>query len=97
MLVLICYDINTKSAAGKTRLRKIAQLCEEHAQRVQHSLYEASLDWNSYLQLKDQLTQLIDETEDSIMFYRLGRNWKQKVERFGNAVVYDPEGLLLID
>ncbi len=27
MLVLITYDVNTETAAGKTRLRKVAKQC----------------------------------------------------------------------
>lgn len=30
MLVLITYDVNTESSAGKTRLRKVAKQCENY-------------------------------------------------------------------
>ena len=35
MMVLISYDVSTADAAGKTRLRKVAKECQNHAQRVQ--------------------------------------------------------------
>ena len=30
MMVLISYDVSTVSAAGKTRLRKVAKECQNH-------------------------------------------------------------------
>ena len=35
MLVLITYDVNTQTAAGRTRLRKVAKECTNYGQRVQ--------------------------------------------------------------
>ena len=37
MMVLISYDVSTSGAAGRTRLRKVAKECQNHAQRVQNS------------------------------------------------------------
>lgn len=36
MLVLITYDVNTETAAGRKRLRKVAKKCVDHGQRVQN-------------------------------------------------------------
>ena len=44
MMVLISYDVNTVTPAGKSRLRRVAKECENHAQRVQNSVFEADLD-----------------------------------------------------
>ena len=43
MLVLITYDVNTETAAGKKRLRKVANKCGVHGQRVQNSVFECLL------------------------------------------------------
>ena len=40
MLVLITYDVNTESAGGKTRLRKVAKQCVNYGRRVQNSVFE---------------------------------------------------------
>ena len=61
MMVLISYDVSTVSAAGKTRLRKVAKECQNHAQRVQNSVFEADLDYSSFLKLKDSLLKLIQK------------------------------------
>lgn len=75
MMVLISYDVSTTSPAGKKRLRKVAKECQNHAQRVQNSVFEADLDYSSFLKLKEKLIDLIDKEEDSLRFYYLGNNW----------------------
>ena len=44
MLVLITYDVNTETKAGRTRLRKVAKQCVNYGLRVQNSVFECSLD-----------------------------------------------------
>ena len=36
MLVLITYDVNTQTAAGRKRLRQVAKECTNYGQRVQN-------------------------------------------------------------
>ncbi len=96
MMVLISYDVSTTSAAGKSRLRKVAKQCQNHAQRVQNSVFEADLDYSAFLRLKDALIKLIDPEQDSLRFYHLGNNWKRKVEHVGAKKTYDPEGVIII-
>ena len=69
MLVLITYDVSTQTAAGKTRLRKVAKECVNYGQRVQNSVFECILDASQLLLLKDRLVSLINEEEDSLRFY----------------------------
>ena len=59
MLVLITYDVNTETAAGRKRLRKVAKACVDHGQRVQNSVFECLLDAAQYAQLKAQLADQI--------------------------------------
>lgn len=96
MMVLISYDVNTMDNAGRTRLRKVAKECQNHAQRVQNSVFEADLDYSSFLKLKDRLVKLIDPGKDSLRFYYLGNNWKKRVEHIGAKETYDPEGVIII-
>lgn len=44
MLVLITYDVNTETASGKKRLRKVAKECQNYGQRVQNSVFECIMD-----------------------------------------------------
>ena len=83
MMVLISYDVSTADKSGKTRLRKVAKECQNHAQRVQNSVFEANLDYSSFMKLKDRLIKLIDQEHDSLRFYYLGNQKKAKVEQIG--------------
>ena len=95
-MVLISYDVSTTSPAGKKRLRKVAKECQNHAQRVQNSVFEADLDYSSFLKLKEKLMDLIYKEEDSLRFYYLGNNWERRVEHIGAKKTYNPEGVIII-
>lgn len=96
MMVIISYDVSTTDTVGKTRLRKIAKECQNHAQRVQNSVFEADLDYSSFLKLKDKLITIMDKNKDSLRFYYLGNNWSKRVEHIGNKKSYNPEGTIII-
>ena len=83
MLVVITYDVNTETAAGKTRLRKVAKQCVNYGRRVQNSVFECILDNAQSIQLKAILSDIIDKEEDSLRFYYLGNQYKTKVESVG--------------
>lgn len=83
MLVLITYDVNTETAAGKTRLRKVAKQCVNYGTRVQNSVFECVLDNAQCLRMKSTLTNIIDESVDSLRFYYLGNQKKARVEHIG--------------
>ena len=96
MTVLISYDVCTMDQAGKTRLRKVAKECQNHGQRVQNSVFEADLDYSSFLKLKDRLLKLVDTEKDSLRFYYLGNRWEGRVEHIGAKKTYNPEGVIII-
>lgn len=96
MMVLITYDVNTTSDAGKRRLRLVAKCCENYGQRVQNSVFECLVSNVQFTELKLKLQKIIDAQTDSLRYYYLGSNWKGKVEHVGAKAGYDPEGLLLI-
>ena len=95
MMVLISYDVAI-SADGSKRLRKIAKELENHAQRVQNSVFEANLDYSAFLKLKAKLIDIIDEKTDSLRFYYLGNNWERRIEHIGVKVGYNSEGVIII-
>lgn len=81
MLVLITYDVNTETAAGKKRLRKVAKQCENYGRRVQNSVFECIVDNAQCVMLKALLNDIIDENVDSLRLYYLGNKYQTKVER----------------
>lgn len=95
MLVLIIYDVNTEDANGRTRLRKLAKQCVNYGQRVQNSVFECLLDAGQCKMLKAKLLEIIDEERDSLRFYYLGNQYKNKIEHYGIKVSVDQGGILI--
>lgn len=95
-MVLISYDVSTSDIDGRRRLRRIAKECQNHAQRVQNSVFEANLDYGKFLKLKDALTKIIDTSQDSLRFYYLGNNWERRVEHIGAKETYNSEGTIIV-
>ena len=83
MLVLITYDVNTETASGRKRLRKVAKQCTNYSRRVQNSVFECILDNAQCVTLKAILSDIIDENVDSLRFYYLGNKYQTKVEHIG--------------
>ena len=83
MLVLITYDVNTETAAGRKRLLKVAKQCVNYGRRVQNSVFECILDNAQCVTLKSILADIIDESVDSLRFYYLGNKYQTKVEHMG--------------
>lgn len=96
MLLLITYDVNTTTAAGRKRLRKVAKCCTAHGQRVQNSVFECSVDEAQATLLKGQLKELIDEKSDSLRFYNLGNHYQSKIVHMGSKKGYDPGGTMIL-
>ncbi|MBN3525831.1 CRISPR-associated endonuclease Cas2 [Paenibacillus apiarius] len=96
MLVLITYDVKTTTSAGQRRLRRVSKLCQNYGQRVQNSVFECNVDAAQFASLKIQLTDIIDQKEDSLRFYQFGNNYKNKVEHIGVKESIDMEGPLII-
>lgn len=96
MLVLITYDVNTEDAKGRVRLRKVAKQCVNHGQRVQNSVFECILDAGQCKLLKAQLLDIIDSGKDSLRFYYLGNQYKNKVEHYGTKETFAQEGVLIL-
>lgn len=96
MLVVIAYDVNTEDKSGKDRLRKVAKQCVNHGQRVQNSVFECVLDTGQCKLLKAKLLDIIDLSKDSLRFYYLGNQYKNKIEHYGAKETYQQEGVIMI-
>jgi len=72
MMVLVSYDVSTKTADGVHRLRKIAETCVDYGLRVQDSVFECNVDPAQWESLKARLLSLYKAEEDSLTFYFFG-------------------------
>lgn len=96
MMVLVTYDVNTETPEGRRRLRKVAKICVNHGQRVQYSVFECLVDNAQWTALRAKLVDRIDPENDSLRFYFMGNNWREKMEHLGAKKSYDPEGPLIL-
>ena len=93
--MLVAYDVSTESPGGKRRLRRVARACLDWGQRVQNSVFECEVDPSQWAELRRRLLAEIDPAADSLRFYRLGADARQRVEHVGAKPVLDLEGPLL--
>ena len=96
MLVLVTYDVSTIKPEGRRRLSRVAKACVNRGQRVQNSVFECLLDPAQWAALRNKLIDEINEDEDSLRFYFLGKNWRRRVEHIGAKPSIDPEGPLIV-
>jgi len=96
MMVLITYDVNTETEAGKKRLHKVAKQCQNYGQRVQNSVFECILDPALLKQVQNKLEKIIDIEKDSIRYYYLGDEWRHRVEHIGAKASINLEGTLIV-
>ena len=96
MQVLITYDVETVTPAGKKRLRQVAKVCLDYGQRVQNSVFELNIYPADLVEIKNKLEKIIDPQKDFIRIYNLGKNWERRVESLGRDDTYNPEKDLLI-
>ena len=95
MLILVTYDVNTETAAGRKRLRKVAKQCVNYGQRVQNSVFECQVDSVKFRQMKAVLEDLIDKEKDSLRFYNLADKYQNKVEHIGANPGFDVTDTLI--
>lgn len=96
MNILVTYDVALTDKAGAKRLRKVAKICQNYGQRVQNSVFECVITEVQYVSLKDKLSQVINETSDTIRLYNFGKTSFSKIELLGKETSYNPEGTLII-
>lgn len=83
MMVLVTYDISLEDPKGQARLRRVAKACLDYGIRVQYSVFECEVDPAQWVLFRDKLLGLYDEEKDSLRFYKLGKNWKSRIEHHG--------------
>jgi CRISPR-associated protein Cas2 len=93
--MLVAYDVNTETAEGRRRLRRVARACLDFGQRVQNSVFECEVDPGQWAALRARLIGEIDQDADSLRFYRLGAEGRKRVEHVGAKPVVDLDGPLV--
>lgn len=90
MYIVISYDITSDK-----RRNKIHNLLKDYGTWVQYSVFECNISKKEFLRLQDRLQDLSDKnTDDSVRFYILCEDCKQKITRIGGVV--PPESKTII-
>ncbi len=89
MNILVTYDVNTLTKAGRARLRRVAKLCEGHGQRVQFSVFECDVSDTLLESFRHRLLKSIEPAEDSLRIYTLRGPHKEVVEAHGRDSYVD--------
>lgn len=96
MLVIVCYDVSTETAAGRRRLRRVAKACERVGQRVQKSVFECRIDLMQFEELERKLLDEIDVAQDCLRFYRVTGAYEINVTEHGQFRAIDFKGGTLV-
>lgn len=83
MDVLIAYDIADTETTGASRLRRIADVCEQYGQRVQFSVFECRLSKARLARLVGEVEDIIDRDRDSVLVYRFPGGFEAATLRLG--------------
>jgi CRISPR-associated protein Cas2 len=65
MFVILVYDVGVK------RVGKVLKICRKYLTWVQNSVLEGEITEAAYKRLKIELKRVIEENEDSVIFYIL--------------------------
>ena len=76
--------------------KRIAKLCESYGCRVQNSVFELLLEPTQIVTLKAKIETIIVPDKDSVRLYRLGSNWRPKIETLGRGLRYEQDGMLML-
>ena len=95
VLVVVTYDVSTVNRDGQRRLSAVAKTCLNYGQRVQNSVFECVVTPDQWSTCRRELIEIIDPSTDSLRFYFLGRNWKDRVEHIGAKSTLDLDGPLI--
>lgn len=94
--LLVCYDVNTLTPAGRRRLRRVALACKDFGQRVQLSVFEISVSPTNLERLRQRLLREIDPEEDSLRLYLLAGRREEVVEAYGRDQYVDFTAPLIV-
>lgn len=88
MMVLVTYDVETITPAGRGRLRRVSKECLNFGQRVQNSVFECVVNESQLIILQSNISNIIDHATDSVRFYRLGKGYEAKIKVFGKVTSF---------
>ena len=89
--VVVSYDV-----ANNRRRAKAAKVLRAYGERVQKSVFDCRLDEKRLLELEERLRKVIDESADSVRFYRLCSACERNVCVHGWGTVQEDEDVIIV-
>ena len=90
------FHLLTGDKAVRRQCNQQYKECQNHAQRVQNSVFECIMDNAKTKVVKAKLLEIIDMDKDSLRFYYLGNAYKNKVEHIGAHPGFDVTETLIL-
>lgn len=83
MFILIACDVSTTDKAGQRRLRPVARAWEDYGVRVQKSIFECRVGKTEWAVLRSRLLKELTPGQDSLRFYHLDEDTRDRTEHHG--------------
>ncbi len=93
MYIISVYDISTIDKAGKRRLVKTMKTFRRYLSHTQRSVFEGEITEAKFRALKLEIGDLIKESDDYVVFYRVDNANNLKRESLG--IDYDPTSTII--
>jgi CRISPR-associated protein Cas2 len=77
MYFIVVYDV------GQGRVQKVMKFLRTYLNHVQNSVFEGELTNAQYAELKAGIKAIINEDEDSVIYYNVGSTRRMKREIMG--------------
>lgn len=89
---LVCYDI-----ADPKRLRRVASTCEDFGYRKQYSVFLVRVSATDFVRLRTRLYDLINLTEDQVLFIPLTEQGLRQMESIGRPTdAHDKHDVVMV-
>lgn len=86
MIYFISYDI-----ANQKRLRKVTKTLENFGIRIQFSFFECEMQKEQFEDLRNQILEIMDKKEDSLLIYPLCQDCASKTTSLGKGSIFIPQ------
>lgn len=84
--MIVAYDI-----ADVKRLARVAKVVKDYGLRVQKSIFELTIDRNSFLEMKERVEREIEPDEDGVKYFPLCEKCAGTLEIIGQGIFVDPD------
>lgn len=86
MIYFISYDI-----ANPKRLHKVAKTLENFGIRIQFSFFECEMQKEQLEDLRNQILEIMDKKEDSLLIYPICQDCASKTTSLGKGSIFIPQ------